>query len=68
MCHGESVACDNRCDIRGRLNTYLPNQIEIITFDVLMPLMKPVTTGIIYRVPNQDKFNGIFGKNLVNLK
>ena len=33
MCHGESVACDNRCDIRGRLNTYLPNQIEIITFD-----------------------------------
>ena len=45
----------------------MPNEIENITFDILMPCTKPITIGIIYRSPNQSKFLYIFEENLPKL-
>ena len=46
--HGRRVACYIRSDIRYKLNSFLPNEIENITFGILMPHTKPITVGIIY--------------------
>ena len=62
--HGGGVACYIRSDISYKLNSFLPNEIENITFDILMPHTKPITVGIIYRPPNQSKFLDIFEENL----
>ena len=35
--HGGGVACYIRSDISYKLNSFLPNEIENITFDILMP-------------------------------
>ena len=65
--HGRGVACYIRSDISCKLNYFLPNEIENITFDVLMPHTKPIKVGIIYRPPNQSKFLDIFEENLPKL-
>ena len=65
--HGGGVACYIRSDISYKLNSLLPNEIENITFDILMPHTKPITVGIIYRPPNQSKFLDIFEENLPKL-
>ena len=65
--HGAGVACYIRSDISYKLNSFLPNEIENITFDILMPNTKPITVGIIYRPPNQSKFLDIFKENLPKL-
>ena len=65
--HGRGVACYIRSDISYKLNSLLPNEIENITFDILMPHTKPITVGIIYRPPNQSKFLDIFEENLPKL-
>ena len=57
--HG-GVACYIRSDISYKLNSFLPNEIENITFNILMPHKKPITIGIIYRPPNQSEFLDIF--------
>ena len=59
--HG-GVACYIRSDISCKLNTFLPNEIENVTFNILMPHTKPITIGIIYRPPNQSKFHDILKK------
>ena len=61
------VACYIKSDISYKLNSFLPNKIENITFDILMPHTKPITIGIIYRPPNQSKFLDIFEANLPKL-
>ena len=38
-----------RSDINNKLNYFMPNEIENITFDILMLHTKPITAGIIYR-------------------
>ena len=65
--HGGGVACYIRSDISYKLNSFLPNEVENITFDILMPHTKPITTGIIYRPPNQSTFLDIFEENLPKL-
>ena len=65
--HGGGVACYIRSDINFKLNSFLPNEIENITFDILMPHTKLITVGIIYRLPNQSKFLDIFEENLPKL-
>ena len=65
--HGGGVACCIRSDISYKSNSFLPNEIENITFDILIPHTKPITTGIIYRPPNQSKFLDIFKENLPKL-
>ena len=65
--HGQGVACYIRSDICYKLNSLLPNEIENITFDILMPHTKLITVVIIYRLPNQSKFLDIFEENLPKL-
>ena len=62
--HGGDVACYIRSDISYKLNSFLPNEIENITFDILMPHTTPITIGIIYGPPNVSKFLDIFEENL----
>ena len=52
------------CYISYKLYSFLPNETENITFNILMPHTKPITVGIIYRPPNQSKFLDIFEENL----
>ena len=42
------VVCYTRSDISYKLNPFLRNEIENMTFDILMPHTKPITIGIIY--------------------
>ena len=49
---GGGLACYIRSSISYKLNSFLPNEIENITFDILMPHTKPITVGVIYRPPN----------------
>ena len=62
--HGGGVAIYIRS---YKLNFLLRNEIESITFDILMPHTKPITVGIIYRPPNKPKFLDIFKENLPKL-
>ena len=62
--HRGGFVCYVRSDNRYKLNSFLPNEIENITFDVLMLHAKPITTGNIYRHPNQSKFLEIFEENV----
>ena len=65
--HGGGVACYIRSNISYKLHYFPPNEIEDITFDILMPHTKPIAIGIIYRPPNQSKFLDIFEENLPKL-
>ena len=65
--HEGGVACYIRSGISCKLNSFLPNEIKNITLDILMPHMKPITIGIIYRPPNLSKFLKIFEENLPKL-
>ena len=65
--HGGGAACYIRSNINYKLNSFLPNEIENITFDILMPHTKLITVVIIYRLPNQSKFLDIFEENLPKL-
>ena len=58
--HGGGV----RSDISYKLTSLLPNEIENIIFNILMPHTKPITIGIIYGLPNQSEFLDIFEENL----
>ena len=62
--HGGGVACYIKS---YKLNSFLQNEIENITFNILMEHTKPITVGIIYRPPNQSKFLDIFEENLPKL-
>ena len=64
--HG-GVASYIRSNISYRLNSFLPNEIETIKIDILMPHLRPITIGIIYRPPNQSKFLDHFEENLPKL-
>ena len=60
--HEGGVACYIRNDISYKLNSFLPNEIENITFDILMPHTKLMTVAGIYRLPNQSEFLDVFEK------
>ena len=63
--HEEGVACYFRSGISYELNSFLPNEIENITFHILMPHTKPITIEIIYRPRNQSKLLDNFEENLL---
>ena len=50
--HSRGVACDTGSYISFKLNSSLTNDIENITFVILMTHTKSITTGIIFRPPN----------------
>ena len=49
--HERGVACYIRSD-SYKSNSFLPNETENSTFNILMPHTKPITIGIIYRPQN----------------
>ena len=49
--HEGGVACYIRSD-SYKSNSFLPNEIENSTFNILMPHTKPITIGIFYRPQN----------------
>ena len=65
--YGGGAACYIRSDISFKLNSFLPNKTENITFDILTPHPKPITIGIIYKPSSQFKFLDIFEENLPKL-
>ena len=65
--YGGGVACYIRGDISYKLNSFLPNEIENSTFDILMPHTKPILIGIIYRPSNQSNFFDNSEENLPKL-
>ena len=65
--HGGGVACYITSDISYKLNSFLSNESENITIDILMPHTKSIAIRIINRLPNQSKFLDIF-ENLSKLK
>ena len=52
--HGRGVACYIRNNISYKLNLFLPNEIQNISFGILMPHTKPITVAIIYRPPDRS--------------
>ena len=54
--HEGGVAFYLRSDISYKLNSFLPNEIENSTFNILMPHTKPIAIGIIYRPQIKLKF------------
>ena len=63
--YGRSVACDIKGDISCKLNAFLPNEIENIIFNILMPHTKLITIVILYKP--QSNFINIFEENLPQL-
>ena len=53
-----------RSNISYKLNHFLPNETENITFNILTTHTKSIRIGIIYRPLNQPRVRDIFGENL----
>ena len=54
--HGGGVACYIRSDISFNVRDDFSSEIENIFLDILLPKMKPILIGILYRPPDQPKF------------
>ena len=50
--HGGGVACYIRSDINYKLTSFLSNEIENISFDILRPHSKAIRILVIYRPPS----------------
>ena len=57
-----------RSDKRHKLNYFQLNEIESVTFDILMLHTNPITIGINSRPLNQSNFLDIFRKKLPKYK
>ena len=54
--HGGGVACYICSDISFNIRGDFSSEIENIFFDILLPKIKPILIGILYRPPEQSKF------------
>ena len=54
--HGGGVACYIRSDISFNIRSDFTDDIENIFFDILLPKLKPILVGIVYRPPDQSVF------------
>ena len=59
------VACYIRSDISYIPKQYFPEEIENISFEILLPKIKPIVFGIIYRSPSQNNFLEILNENFL---
>ena len=62
--HGGGVACYIRNDVSYNVKSYFSKDIENIFCELLLPNIKPIVVGTIYRSPNQTSFMEIFNENL----
>ena len=54
--HGGGVACYIRSDLNFDIRSKFTDDMESIFFDILLPRLKPILVGIIYRPPDQSGF------------
>ena len=59
------VACYIRSDRSYIPKQYFPEEIENISFEILLPKIKPIMFGIIYRLPSQNNFLEILNENFL---
>ena len=64
--NGSGAACYIKNNIAHNRQSSVSESIENIVLDILLPKSKPITVGIIYRLPNYvdfiDHFNNTLGK------
>ena len=66
--HGGGVACYIRLDINFNERSDITADIENIFFDILLPKLKPILVGIVYRPPNQSVFLNKSSSAIANAK
>ena len=65
--NGGRVPCYIRNDISYNQKQYFPEEIENIFFEILLPKIKPIVVGIIYRSPTQNNFLELLNKNFPSI-
>ena len=58
------VACYIRSEICFNSQNYLSDEIENISFDLLLPKTKPVSVAIVYKLPTDNHFLGYLSRGL----
>ena len=61
---GGGVACYIRSDICFNSQNYLSDEIENISFDLLLPKTKPISIAIVYKPPTDNRFLDYLSKGL----
>ena len=61
---GGGVACYIRSDICFNSQNYLSDEIENISFDLLLPKTKPISIAIVYKPPTDNRFLDSLSKGL----
>ena len=56
-----------RKDLGFNKRTLHCKEIENLVFDILLPKIKPITTGVFYRPPNQADFMNLIVEKFSNL-
>ena len=66
--HGGGVACYIRSDISYNIRNDFTDDIENIFFDILLPKLRPILIGIVYRPPDQSGFLDKLSSSIANAK
>ena len=68
--YGGGAACYIRADLCFKWRNVFSNSIENVFFDLLIPKLKPLSIGIVYRPPHVNTFLETFANDLklINLK
>ena len=61
---GGGVGCCIRSDICFNRQNYLSDEIENISFDLLLPQTKPISIAIVYKPPTDNRFLDYLSKRL----
>ena len=61
---GGGVACYIRSDICFNSQNYLSDEIENISFDLLLPKTKPISIAIVYKPPTDNHFLDYLSRGL----
>ena len=61
---GRGVACYIRSDICLNSQNYLPDKIENVSFDLLLPKTKPISIAIVDKPPTDNHFLDYLSKGL----
>ena len=61
---GGGVSCYIRSDICFNSQNYLSDEIENISFDLLLPKTKPISIAIVYKPPTDNRFLDCLPKGL----
>ena len=61
---GGGVACYIRGDICFNSQNYLSDEIENISFDLLLPKTKPISIAIVYKLPTDNHFLDYLSRGL----